>query len=314
MSIRRPRAVAERDGRPCHADGARTSNLDRAARRPGDPDHGVLRLRRRRQDDHRRGARAARGRARPGRRSCSPSTRPGGWPSRSGSTELDNTPRPVHGHRPGERRRLHAMMLDMKRTFDEIVLDARDARAGRADPGQPLLPVAVRELRRHAGVHGDGEAGPAARTGRVGPDRGRHAAEPLRAGLPGRARSGSARFLDGTVDPDPAGAGEGRRPRRVQAAHRGVRPGHRGARARCSAAGCCGDVQAFVAALDTMFGGFRERAEQTYRAAPGPGHRVRRGRRAGAGRAARGVVLRASGWPTSACRWPAWCSTGCTRS
>ena len=63
---------------------------------------------------------------------------------------------------------------------------ALDARAGRADPGQPLLPVAVVVLRRDAGVHGDGEAGPAAGQRPVGPDHRRHPAVPVGAGLPGR--------------------------------------------------------------------------------------------------------------------------------
>ena len=58
---------------------------------------------------------------------------------------------------------LDAMMLDMKRTFDEVVEAHADAGQRRADPRQPLLPVAVVVLRRHAGVHGDGEARPAAR-------------------------------------------------------------------------------------------------------------------------------------------------------
>src|SRR5258706_1431940 len=41
-----------------------------------------------------------------------------------GLTSLDNTPRPVTGVRTGGTQRsgsMHAMMLDMKRTFDEIV-------------------------------------------------------------------------------------------------------------------------------------------------------------------------------------------------
>ena len=61
----------------------RRMDVDRAARRPGDPDHRLLRLRRRGQDDHgRRARRCARPRhGRHGR--VSPSTRPAGWPSRS---------------------------------------------------------------------------------------------------------------------------------------------------------------------------------------------------------------------------------------
>ena len=72
------------------------------------------------------------------------------------------------------------------------------------------------------------------------------------------------------------------------------------------------DVQTFVAALDTMFGGFRERADATYRLLQASGTVVRRRRRAGAGRAARGVLLRRAARRPRACRWPGWCSTGCT--
>ncbi|MQA26515.1 MAG: AAA family ATPase [Micromonosporaceae bacterium] len=39
-----------------------------------------------------------------------------------GLTELDNTPRPVTGVKAEGDGQLHAMMLDMKRTFDEVVL------------------------------------------------------------------------------------------------------------------------------------------------------------------------------------------------
>src|SRR5947209_5424132 len=47
-----------------------------------------------------------------------------------GLTELDNTPRRVEGVDESAGGELHAMMLDMKRTFDEIVLaHADDQRA-----------------------------------------------------------------------------------------------------------------------------------------------------------------------------------------
>ena len=81
-----------------------------------------------------------------------------------GLTELDNTPRQVKGidseATGGE---LHAMMLDMKRTFDEVVQAHTDAGAGGGDLREPVLPGDELHLLRHAGVHGDGEAGPAAR-------------------------------------------------------------------------------------------------------------------------------------------------------
>ena len=52
------------------------------------------------------------------------------------------------------------------------------------------------------------------------------------------------------------------------------------------------DVQTFVAAFDTLFGGFRQRAEATYALLQARADRVRRGRDARGGRAARGGLLR----------------------
>ena len=57
---------------------------------------------------------------------------------------------------------LDAMMLDMKRTFDEVVLAHSDAGEGRSDPGQPVLRGAVLLVLGHPGVHGHGAARPAA--------------------------------------------------------------------------------------------------------------------------------------------------------
>ena len=52
------------------------------------------------------------------------------------------------------------------------------------------------------------------------------------------------------------------------------------------------DMQTFVTAFDTMFGGFRERADDDLPAAPDAGDLVHRGRRARAGRTAGSLVLR----------------------
>ncbi len=179
-------------------------------RRSEDPDRGVLRGRRGRQDDHRGGARAARRRARPqgGRAHHRP-----GPPAR-----------PVHGHRlarqrpapgQGRRGRRRTARHDARHEAD-LRRDRRGARrrrAGRRDPRQPLLPVALGGLRGHAGVHGDGEAGAAAVARRVGPDRRRHPSVPVRAGLPGRPEA--ARLVPRRqVHPAADGAGEARRARR----------------------------------------------------------------------------------------------------
>ena len=85
-----------------------------------------------------------------------------------GIEALDNTPRPVSGV-GGRGGSLDAMMLDMKRTFDEVVESQATPGEGQADPREPLLHRAVELVRRDAGVHGDGEAGPAAARRRSGP-------------------------------------------------------------------------------------------------------------------------------------------------
>ena len=70
------------------------------------------------------------------------------------------------------------------------------------------------------------------------------------------------------------------------------------------------DVQTFVAAFDTLFGGFRQRAERDLPVVARPGDGLRGGRGAGAGRAARGGLLRGTPRPPSACRCRVLCSTG----
>ena len=73
------------------------------------------------------------------------------------------------------------------------------------------------------------------------------------------------------------------------------------------------DLSAFVGALETMFGGFRERAQKTYELLQDA--RARRSswsRRRSRTRCAR----RRTSWTgcrPSPCRWPGWCSTGCAR-
>ena len=102
-----------------------------------DQGHRVLRLRRRRQDHDRGGPRRC---ARPSAgatSSCSPSTPRAGSRSRSASTELDNDPRPVDGRRR-RRARSRAMMLDMKRTFDEFVESNADAERAAAILANPF--------------------------------------------------------------------------------------------------------------------------------------------------------------------------------
>ena len=105
-----------------------------------------------------------------------------------GLTELDNTPRPVVGAK-GD---LHAMMLDMKRTFDDVVLEhSTPERAEQifANPFYQSLSSSFAGTQEYMAMEKLGQL-VAAR--RVGPHRRRHAAVAVGAGLPGRARTGSA--------------------------------------------------------------------------------------------------------------------------
>ena len=96
---------------------------------------------------------------------CSRSTRLAGSRSRWVSPSWTTT-RARSRASTGDGARSHAMMLDMKRTFDEFVEAHADPDRAAADAGQPVLPGAVELVRGHAGVHGDGEARAAARPGR----------------------------------------------------------------------------------------------------------------------------------------------------
>ena len=105
-----------------------------------------------------------------------------------GVKDLGNSPQrvPLDPEVPGE---LHAMMLDMRRTFDEMVLEHSEPGRARSDSGEPVLSDRGHVAGGHAGVHGDGEAGPAAGPGQVGSGGGRHPAVAQRAGLPGRPQT-----------------------------------------------------------------------------------------------------------------------------
>ena len=167
-------------------------DLDRGHREPVDAHRRVLRSRRGRQDDDRRGAGAAGRRAGPHRRG--PHDRPRA-PARAvdGPHSAGQHPAPGEGRRRDERRLARRDDAGHEAHLRRGGHRPLHARARPGDPGQPVLPVAVVELLRHAGVHGDGEARPAAVRGALGPDRRRHATEPVRAGLPRRTEA--ARLL-----------------------------------------------------------------------------------------------------------------------
>ena len=184
-----------------------------------------------------------------------------------GITELDNDPRRIElvGHDgPGT---LDAMMLDMKRTFDEVVethADPARAEAILANPFYQTLSSSFAGTQEYMAMEKLGQLRTRAeRDGGwdlivVDTPPSRSALDFLDA--PRRL----GRFLDGRLVrllAAPARAG-GRAYLRVLGAGVGM---FTGVLDRVIGGALLADIQTFVASLDTMFGGFRERAEETYR-------------------------------------------------
>ena len=208
-----------------------------------------------------------------------------------GLPELTNNPAagPDRGD-PAAGGQLHAMMLDMRRTFDEMVqAHASPERAAQiiANPFYQAISSSFSGTQEYMAMEKLGQLVAARRVGPVVVD-----TPPSRSALdfldaPQRLSS----FLDGRMIrllSAPARAG-GRGVRRLVGAGFGLFT-----RAISTILGgqMLADASAFVQAFDTMFGGFRERAHRDLRAAPRPGHRVRGGRHSGGRRGARGVLLR----------------------
>jgi anion-transporting ArsA/GET3 family ATPase len=195
-----------------------------------------------------------------------------------GLTSLDNTPRPVPFAESAENDQardgtpggsLHAMMLDMKRTFDEIV----EAHADPDRAAQILANPFYQSL--SSGFSGTQEYMAMEKLGQL-----RRADEwdlivvdtpPSRSALDFLdAPQRLGRFLDGRLIRllvVPAKVG-GRAYLKVLNAGFGMVTG---VLTRVLGAQVLRDVQTFVSALDTMFGGFRERADYTYRLLRAPG-------------------------------------------
>ena len=186
-----------------------------------------------------------------------------------GLTSLDNTPRVVEGARLTEGGSLHAMMLDMKRTFDEIVeAHAEPGRAAQilANPFYQSLSSSFSGTQEYMAMEKLGQLRRANEWDLIVVD-----TPPSRSALdfldaPRRL----GRFLDGRfirLLMAPARAG-GHAYLRLLGAGFGVVAG---VLTKVLGAQVLRDAQTFVAALDTMFGGFRERAESTYRLLQAPG-------------------------------------------
>lgn len=183
-----------------------------------------------------------------------------------GLSELDNNPRRIEVEGDGE---LHAMMLDMKRTFDEIVeahADPDRARQILANPFYQSLSSSLSGTQEYMAME---KLGQLHRSGAwdliiVDTPPSRNALDFLDA--PERM----GRFLDGRfmkILAAPAKTG-GRFGVKVISAGFGM---FTGVINKVLGVQLLRDVQTFVAAFDTMFGGFRERAEKTFKLLQTPG-------------------------------------------
>ncbi|HEY8450977.1 MAG: ArsA-related P-loop ATPase [Micromonosporaceae bacterium] len=177
-----------------------------------------------------------------------------------GLTELDNSPRLVKTDGDGE---LHAMMLDMKRTFDEVVLAHTDRRRAEeifANPFYQAMSSTFSGTQEYMAMEKLGQLRTSGDWDLIVVD-----TPPSRSALdfldaPARL----SRFLDGRMLRlllAPARAG-GRGMVHLFASSLGV---FSRTVNRVLGAQLLRDLSGFVNALDSMFGGFRERAEQTYR-------------------------------------------------
>jgi anion-transporting ArsA/GET3 family ATPase len=191
-----------------------------------------------------------------------------------GLVELDNTPRPVAGVDEAKGGRLDAMMLDMKRTFDEVIeTHATPEKAAQllANPFYQALSSSFAGTQEYMAMEKLGQLRAQADGDPDGWDLVVVDTPPSRSALDfldAPQRLGS--FLDGRfirVLSAPARAG-GRAYLKVMSAAVGTVTG---LMTKVLGAQVLRDVQTFVAALDTMFGGFRERADATYTLLQAPG-------------------------------------------
>ncbi len=190
-----------------------------------------------------------------------------------GLSMLDNTPRPVPGLAAPDGAAadgsLHAMMLDMKRTFDEIVEAHADPdRAAQilANPFYQSLSSSFAGTQEYMAMEKLGQLRRAQEWDLIVVD-----TPPSRSALDFLdAPQRLGRFLDGRLLrllTAPAKVG-GRAYLRVLNAGFGMVTG---VLTKILGAQVLRDVQTFVTALDTMFGGFRERADYTYQLLRAPG-------------------------------------------
>jgi anion-transporting ArsA/GET3 family ATPase len=191
-----------------------------------------------------------------------------------GLVELDNSPRAVHDVDTSAGGSLDAMMLDMKRTFDEVIeahASPEKAQQIFANPFYQAMSSSFAGTQEYMAMEKLGQLRARAEAEADGWDLIVVDTPPSRSALDfldAPRRLGS--FLDGRlikILSAPARAG-GRAYLRVVSAAIGTATG---VLTKLLGAQILQDVQSFVAALDTVFGGFRERAEHTYQLLQAPG-------------------------------------------
>ncbi|WP_405686669.1 ArsA family ATPase [Streptomyces sp. NBC_00057] len=186
-----------------------------------------------------------------------------------GIDSLDNIPRRVSGIDGGGAGELHAMMLDMKRTFDEIVeahADGERARAILENPFYQSLSAGFAGTQEYMAMEKLGQLRARNEWDLIIVD-----TPPSRSALDfldAPKRLGS--FLDGKFIKllmAPAKMG-GRAGMKFLNVGMSMMTGTLG---KLLGGQFLRDVQTFVAAMDTMFGGFRTRADATYKLLQAPG-------------------------------------------
>lgn len=180
-----------------------------------------------------------------------------------GLSELDNTPRRVAGIDESAGGELHAMMLDMKRTFDEVVLQHSDPERARSildNPFYQSLSAGFAGTQEYMAMEKLGQLRALEEWDLIIVD-----TPPSRSALDfldAPKRLGS--FLDGRfirllTAPAKVGGRAG-----VKFLNMGMSM-MTGTLSKVMGTQLLRDVQTFVAAMDSMFGGFRTRADATYK-------------------------------------------------
>jgi anion-transporting ArsA/GET3 family ATPase len=191
-----------------------------------------------------------------------------------GLVELDNTPRPVIGVDDAKGGRLDAMMLDMKRTFDEVIeqhASPDKAEQILSNPFYQAMSSSFAGTQEYMAMEKLGQLRAQADADPEGWDLIVVDTPPSRSALDfldAPQRLGS--FLDGRLIrllSAPARAG-GKAYLKVVSAAVGTATG---VITKILGAQVLNDIQTFVAALDTVFGGFRKRADATYQLLQAPG-------------------------------------------